>query len=85
MEVVRRGLDDAQSKNGFDVTMDSEALDLIAHLSEGYPHFIQQFSYCAFDDDTDNRIDGEDVINSLYRENRALDQLGREILPRIIL
>jgi hypothetical protein len=56
---------------------------LIAHLSDGYPHFIQQFAYCAFDEDDDDRITKTDVISSVYRENGALDQLGRSYFQEL--
>ena len=55
-----------------------EALASIANLSEGYPHFIQQFAYCAFDADSDNYIDIADVSTGAFSEHGALDQLGKQ-------
>lgn len=75
-EVVSRGLEEAEEKNGFRVSINDNALDLISRLSEGYPHFIQQYAYSAFAQDTDNKIDITDVITGLTKENGALDQLG---------
>ena len=74
--MVERGLQEAIEKNGFEVQITPDALDLIAELSEGYPHFIQQFSYCAFAQDDDNVIDSVDVVTGAYDENGALMQLG---------
>ena len=48
----------------------------MASVSEGYPHFLQQFGYSAFHEDTDNVIDLEDCINGATRENGAFHQLG---------
>ena len=49
---------------------------MIASLSEGYPHFLQEFSYWAFENDSDNIIDSKDVNESLFKENGVFDQLG---------
>lgn len=74
--VVRSGLAEAKEKNGFEVTITPQAEATIAGFSEGYPHFIQQYSYCAFDHDTDNNIDDMDVLHGAFKENGALQQLG---------
>jgi len=52
------------------------ARDILANLSEGYPHFIQQFGYCAFAADTDNAIDEADVIAGAFRPRGGLDLIG---------
>ncbi len=75
-EVIRRGLKAAQEKNGFPVTISDEAVSSLAYITEGYPHFIQQFAYCSFEADTDNNIDTEDVMKGAYGEEGALKQLG---------
>jgi hypothetical protein len=75
--VVNLGLNEAAKRNGFRTTISASALDFISSLSEGYPHFIQQFAYCAFDADNDNNIDEEDVAKGAFLEHGALDQLGR--------
>lgn len=74
--VVTLGLDEAEEKNGFRVSIDDDALNLIATISEGYPHFIQQYAYSAFAQDGDNNIDFKDVVTGLTKENGALQQLG---------
>jgi hypothetical protein len=76
--VVRRGLDNAADTNGYRTEISDEALNVIADLSEGYPHFIQQFAYCAFDADGDNNIDILDVNTGAFSEHGALDQLGKQ-------
>ena len=74
--VVKSGLNIAREKNGYETAITKDVLDLICELSEGYPHFIQQFAYSAFAEDTDNTIDVNDVKMSAYKENGALAQLG---------
>jgi hypothetical protein len=76
--VVRRGLKEAAEKNGFETRISDDAMDLIADLSEGYPHFVQQFAFSAFAEDDDGVIDAEDVRRGAYKENGALQQLGHK-------
>lgn len=76
VQVVESGLDEAEAKNGRATEIDADAISLISSLSEGYPHFIQQFAYSAFDVDTDWRIDRDDVSDGAFGENGALSQLG---------
>jgi hypothetical protein len=83
VEVVRRGLAEAEKKNGTKTEIDDRALTEIVRLSEGYPHFIQQFSYSAFDEDSDNEITVEDVQRGAFRENGALDQLGKRYFSEL--
>lgn len=73
---IQRGLDASKAKNGFDVSITPEAEQSLSYITEGYPHFIQQFAYCAFDADDDNNIDVEDVQKGAYGETGALKQLG---------
>jgi hypothetical protein len=75
--VVRRGLDLARAKEGAVTEIAEPALEHLAELSEGYPHFIQQFAYSAFDEDVDNNISEIDVAQGAFKENGALDQLGK--------
>lgn len=74
--VVKKGLQEAKDKNGFEVTIAPEAQGSLSFITEGYPHFIQQFAYCAFESDNDNNIDTDDVVSGAYGDNGALRQLG---------
>jgi hypothetical protein len=78
IDVLEKGMTEACEKNGVPITITSEAKQFIATLSEGYPHFLQEFAHCAFDEDSDNVIDRSDVIDSLFKENGAFDQLGKK-------
>jgi len=73
---VQIGMDMANAKNQQRTNLEAEAADLLADLSEGYPHFIQQFGYCAFEADEDFVIDENDVVRGAYGENGAIAQLG---------
>jgi hypothetical protein len=74
--VIERGLEQAKESGGIKVEIASSAKNLIVELSEGYPHFLQQFSFSAFDADTNNLIDDEDVRRGAFGEYGALNQLG---------
>jgi len=78
-DVVRKGLAEARDKTGVETTIADDALDLIAHLSDGYPHFIQQYAHDAFDADSDQHITVDDVLEGAFRENGAIAQLGQAI------
>lgn len=73
---IRRGLEAAKEKNGFEVTITPDAEANLAFITQGYPHFIQQFAYCAFESDADNNIDLDDVLKGAYGDTGALRQLG---------
>jgi DNA polymerase III delta prime subunit len=75
-EAVRVGLELANKKNSVKTGINSDALSLISDLSEGYPHFVQQFAYFAFAQDDNDLIDVADVKLGAYKENGALTQLG---------
>lgn len=81
-QVLESGEKEAAEKGGVEVKFTVEAKALISSLSEGYPHFLQEFAYCAWEEDFDGTIDKADVTNSLYRENGAFDQLGKKYFSR---
>jgi hypothetical protein len=76
LSVVKQGLEVANTQNSTKTSIKSDAAQQIAQLSEGYPHFIQQYAYSAFESDTDDEITVADVLSGAYAENGALDQLG---------
>jgi len=76
MRAVKLGIEDANEKNEVQTTITDDALEFLAQLSEGYPHFVQQFSFSAFEHDIDDIIDLEDVGDGAFRKGGALSQLG---------
>jgi hypothetical protein len=77
LSVIYRGIDLANQENADKTSITDEAAHLIVRLAEGYPHFIQQFAFSAFDEDKDGIIDATDVQNGAFAPNGALDQLGK--------
>jgi biotin operon repressor len=74
--VVRKGLEEIQKVGGQAVTVDEAAEDLICRLSDGYPHFLQQFAYSSVEADDDSHLSVRDVLVGASGENGALQQLG---------
>ncbi|ENM5895746.1 ATP-binding protein [Vibrio mimicus] len=74
--VIERGMEEGNKLNEEQTTISADAKRHISTLSEGYPHFIQQFSYSAFDTNTDGEISEEDVLNGAFNVGGALDSIG---------
>ena len=74
--VVDRGLEVGNENNIEKTTIAKNAKSFISTLSEGYPHFIQQFSFSAFEANTDGDISEDDVTKGAFREGGALDAIG---------
>lgn len=77
-QVINKGLGVAKEKSEIDISITPEAMKMISTLSEGYPHFIQQFAYDSFEEDKDNSIGEQDVLGGAFKENGALQQLGHK-------
>jgi Cdc6-like AAA superfamily ATPase len=75
--VIQKGLDAAFARTKERTTITQEASAYLAELSEGYPHFLQQYSYCAFEAHQGEVIKHADVHKGAYdTENGAIAQLG---------
>jgi hypothetical protein len=74
--VIDRGLTVGNKINTEQTTITSEAKNFISTLSEGYPHFIQQFSHSAFEFNTDGEINRDDVGGGAFGVGGALDAIG---------
>lgn len=83
ISVIKSGLEIANNINDVTTSIEEEACDLIAHLSEGYPHFLQEFSFKAFETDKDNFISVEDVKEGAFGPDGALSQLGHKFFNEI--
>lgn len=75
-QVIDIGLEKAKELNGIEINIEEDARKSLIGLSEGYPHFIQQFGYSAFEKDINNVISIDDVSNSAFGPRGALDLIG---------
>lgn len=73
--VIDRAMHHANKINTTQTEITEDAANQIASLSEGYPHFIQQFGYCAFDKCV-SPITEDDVLDSAFDPGGAIDALG---------
>ncbi len=73
---IRRGIDEANKMNPVPTVIDADAEELVSSQSEGYPSFVQQFAYSAFDEDSDNHITIDDVRGGIMKPGGGLHQLG---------
>jgi hypothetical protein len=83
--VVNRGLAEAARKNGRTTTITPEAMNVVCRYSEGYPYFIQQYAFSAFDHDTDDNITEGDVMAALIKEGGALQLLGQRFFENMYM
>lgn len=84
--IVRKGIEDANQKNLHAVSIEPAVVSWIADRgSQGYPHFIQEYSHAAFDANIDGIIDMNDLHKGVYRENGALAQLGKKYFESMYL
>lgn len=74
--VVNKGLEEGNKLNATSTTITETAMTIISSLSEGYPHFIQQFAYSAFEFDSDGEISEEDVLSGAFDKGGAIDSIG---------
>lgn len=74
--VIDRGIKAGNEVNHEKTTISSTAKNIIATLSEGYPNFIQQFAYSAFEFNKDGEISDEDVSEGAFSPGGALDAIG---------
>lgn len=74
--VIDRALEEANEQNTEKTSIEDVARTALINLSEGYPHFIQQFGYSAFAADTDGVIDRDDVIRGGFEPLGAMEKIG---------
>ncbi len=75
--VIEKGIEKANEMNEQKTTIAEGAIKNISTLSEGYPHFIQQFAYSAFELDSDNNISSDDVLEAALEKGGALYAIGQ--------
>lgn len=74
--VIDMALEEAKEQNGIETTITDKGRSFLVSLSEGYPHFIQQFGYSAYAADTDNVIDEEDAGAGAFGPLGAMEMIG---------
>ena len=74
--VIELCLEEANKDNSKKTAITESAKRKLIELSEGFPHFIQQFGYCAFEADADGLIDDNDITAGAYGARGGLELIG---------
>ena len=74
--IINRGVEEFNQKNNLVMKITNEAYEFFFEYSEGYPHFIQQIAYSAFQVDNDLSISKEDVNKGMFKKSGALEKIG---------
>ena len=74
--VIDRGIEESNRINAEKTSISEDAKRYISTLSEGYPHFIQQFAHTAFEYNSDGEISSEDVLEGAFKDGGAIDAIG---------
>lgn len=74
--VIDRALTEGNKTNAEQTSVDDGGRAALINLSEGYPHFIQQFGYSAFSADENLVIEVEDVRRGAFGPLGAMEKIG---------
>ncbi len=74
--VIDKGMEEGNRINSEQTSISEDAKQHISTLSEGYPHFIQQFAHTAFEYNFDGEISSEDVLEGAFKDGGAIDAIG---------
>jgi hypothetical protein len=74
--VIDKAIEVGNKVNTEKTTISADARAGVANFSEGYPHFIQQFGYSAFEHNSDGEISTEDVVDAAIKRGGAIDAIG---------
>ena len=83
-EVICKALESSENKT----EIKEDALKSLISISGGYPHFLQELGYSAFEVDEDNIIDSNDVtrgITGTGSYNGSAKRLGNQVFDRMYL
>ncbi|MBK9248350.1 MAG: ATP-binding protein [Ignavibacteria bacterium] len=74
--VLKRVMEHCEVLNQETTELPKESEDLLVKLSEGFPHFIHQYGYCAFDLSDGKSISVANVIDGAFGRNGAIEKIG---------
>lgn len=77
-EIIQKVLENGKVLNDYETVVDDKAQDLLVEFSEGFPHFIHQYGYCAFELSDGKMITTTNVINGAFGKRGALELIGNK-------
>lgn len=63
---------------GKELSYGTGAEKLLTHVSEGFPHFIHQYGYCAFEKSNGKQITKDDVLQGAIGKKGAIAMIGEK-------
>lgn len=77
-DILNKVLLNAQELNLAPTTFEPEAKGQLLYFSEGFPHFIHQYGFCAFESSNGVLITKDNVLDGALSPNGALDRIGNK-------
>ncbi len=77
-EVLNNCKNEYKSLNISELDMVKEAESLLIHVSEGFPHFIHQYGFCAFEVSNGKKITRDNVLKGATGKKGAIAMLGNK-------
>jgi hypothetical protein len=74
--VIERVQDSSLELNGIKTEITPNAISTLVYFSEGFPHFIHQYGYSAFELSDGKTITEDNVLDGAIGENGALEKIG---------
>jgi len=74
--VIDKAIEAGNKNNDTQTTITDSAKNQLSRLSDGYPHFIQQFGHSAYDFNEDGEISEDDVLDAAFKDGGAIDAIG---------
>lgn len=69
---------ESEKLNGHRTLIDEKAENTLIEFSEGFPHFIHQYGYSAFEESDGRTITYDNVIMGAFDKNGALECIGNK-------
>lgn len=76
--VIEKVLEESKKLNKVETTIENSARDLLITFSEGFPHFIHQYGFSAYETSNGLTITDSDVQNGAFHKNGALECIGKK-------
>ncbi len=77
-EVIDNCKNEYKKLNNSELGMEKEAESLLVYVSEGFPHFIHQYGFCAFETSNEQKITKDDVLKGATGKKGAIAMLGNK-------
>lgn len=74
--IIQRVLNHSTELNGKKTEIEQLAEHNLVRLSEGFPHFIHQYGYCAFELSNGILITDNDIQQGAFGNNGAIEKIG---------